>query len=215
MSSEISVIGDETPIEQVTGAIDFSAALNEGADRVRGSDLVSGEENYELFRNLIGVPFAITRVVFRPGDVKRDGKIVMADWVSIEAVMADEAFMAKRKVSWEELPMQFWPSNSIVFNDGSTGIRRQVVEYLFQKGWIELPQPLVTSGAAGMHSFDLPVDKWVNVISGEITEMENDRHGYARNLSPVLICPRGLRESTYPDPSDPTGKRQSSTLYLA
>jgi hypothetical protein len=212
MASEIEKIGD-TPLASYDGALDFNEALKEGADVVRGSDLVSGKQNEEILWGLIGVPFAITRVVFRAGTAvnTKDG-VVDQDYVSCECIMADMNFMQQRKVNISELPAQLWPGNKIVFNDGSTGIKRQIVEYLMTKGWIKLPQPLVLEGARGEHSFDLPVDSWEEFVSGEVEKREDGSVGYARNFNPPLICPRGLRKSDYPNPANP--KERSITLYL-
>ena len=69
----------------------------------------------------------------------------------------------------------------IVFNDGSTGIRRQVVQYLMVKGAIPRRDgPL--AGGMGESVLDTPI-----VTTADEVQSYDMR----------LTCPRGLRESEY------------------
>jgi len=89
----------------------------------------------------------------------------------------------------------------LVINDSSTGIRRQLVEYLWAVGAIELPEPIIYKGGLGESSFDLPVSEWPLVHRGEI---RFDTQGnpiyevdFKMHLGKNLMAPRGIRISEY------------------
>jgi hypothetical protein len=94
----------------------------------------------QLERNkerLIGVPFVITRVTFRPGDAS-------PDYVSCECTVGDtEACLEAVSRGWvpnvtgiEHFP--FKADERVVFNDSSTGVRRKIVEMLHTAGMIDV-----------------------------------------------------------------------------
>jgi hypothetical protein len=145
-------------------------------DAVKGSDLTDKDQ-------LVGVPLIITAVTFRRGIVGADGTV--RDYVSIEAKTQD---------------------GDIVFNDGSTGIRRQIVAYLVKKGAIDL------GDVASNSDYDKSMYQWQ---TPEIRlELEDVKHVTFRALpdgTPIaLMAKRGLRVSSY----DWNGK-DTETWYLA
>jgi hypothetical protein len=144
--------------------IDLSALLA-NVDVVEGRPLTDKA-------SLIGTPLVITTVVFRKGAKDKEG--TQHDYVSCEytAVTA--------------------PPIEGVFNDGSTGIRRQVVAYLADKGIV--PKGYKTSP-------DEPV--WVQAPEGTPDP----------EFSIRFLAPRGLRVSEYDSEFAPDGK--ASTYYLA
>lgn len=169
--------------------------LTGSADEVLGHELISGEAADKL----IGVPFVITRVQFREG-VQRPKTPYRDDYVSCEAVVAPQDVLAQRakrgRLDLDEISVD--PGEHIIFNDGSTGIYRQIVQYLSTKGLIQLPEgPDV--GGKGESRFDLPRSQW---IEGDEQDGFNIR----------LLCPRGLRYSEYTNDFNPDG---SKTRYIA
>lgn len=132
------------------------------------SSLLAGADYVEGYRlatcaELVGKPFVITGVRFNPG-VGASGF-----FVSCEAVTAD--------------------NEPVIFNDGSTGIYRQIVAYLTGKGEVD-PGPGEESGPSGTCRWDNPLTKWVSPKNADKVAKDN---GF-----PVrLVAPRGLRVSEY------------------
>jgi hypothetical protein len=171
--------------------------LESTADVVQGSDLIRGDAADKL----LGVPFVITRAVFREG-VQRPGMDYRDDYVSCEAVVAPQEVLKDRarrgRLDLDEISVD--PGEHIVFNDGSTGIYRQMVQYLCLKGMITLPDPINAEGGKGESSFDLPRSQWA-------TGAEAGTAGFNIRLK----CPRGLRYSDYTNEYNPDGSR---TRYI-
>lgn len=173
------------------------------AHEVMGHDLAKDE----LLDALIGVPFLITRFTFRPGIPASETTQFMAKgdtyaYVSVEAVIAPEVELKRRRVNVDTLP--FDPGALVVFNDGSTGIYRQTVNYLEAIGFITLPEG-PDEGSKGSVRFDLPPTKWTEVHAGELSFDEDGNGIYTVNVR--LRCPRGLRKSTYDSPFGEAGTR--------
>jgi hypothetical protein len=180
----------------VPGAEDWDA-LTGSADEVVGHELISGEAADKL----IGVPFVITRVIFREG-VQRPKTPYRDDYVSCEAVVAPQEILVQRarrgRLDLDEISVD--PGEHIIFNDGSTGIYRQIVQYLEAKGLIRLPDgPDV--GGKGESRFDLPRTQW-----------DEGDEAATSGINIRLLCPRGLRYSEYTNEYNPDG---SKTRYIA
>lgn len=179
--------------------------LIETSDEVLGYDLAKDETADDL----VGVPFLVTAVHFRPG-VIRDKE--MQAYVSCEVRIAPglslKVINSRREgsnltgiASLDSLA--FGPDSHVVFNDGSTGVYRQIVKYLAAKGFIDLKDPIVEAGSYGESSFDQPPSRWSAINAG--TQAEED--GFVSYSSPVrLYCPRGLRLSLYSNDYTQTGK---------
>lgn len=116
--------------------------------------------------DLFGVPFIIRRVVFR-------GVTPTRDYVSVEAIAKDKG--------------------SIVFNDGSTGIKRQIIEYLASRGKLT-----VTDG-----ELDESPDMQVAAVDENVP------------FDILLHCPRGLRASEFVVQDGPAAGETATTYYLA
>lgn len=194
--------GDYSP------ALDSWDDLTEGAHEALGHDLAKDE----LLDALVGVPFMITHLTFRPGVPCTVETPLMAvgthyAYVSAEIVVAPESELKRRRVDVENLP--FDPLAQVVFNDGSTGIYRQLVEYLNTIGAIELPDG-PEQGKKGESRYDLPPWFWSGLRAGTYTEADDSVEGdpsgtYEINVR--LKCPRGLRRSEYDSPFGPAGTR--------
>src|SRR4051812_1730354 len=96
------------------------------ASLVEGADFVEGSR-LATKQELLGKPFVITGVHFYPG--------AGSDFVAVSAVTMD--------------------NEPVVFNDGSTGVRRQLVAYLTSKGVID-PGPGEEAAEAGKSRYDRP-----------------------------------------------------------
>jgi hypothetical protein len=194
-------------------------ALSDQADTVFGFDLAKDE----LADALCGVEFIVVAMTFRPGTIK---DALQYAYVSLETVVSPRLHIARINMgrrasggrdaglpdltSIEELP--FEPGSHVVINDGSTGIYRQAVQYLYAKQFISLPGEITEGGEHGTSSFDLPPSAWssVNPHIGYIAADESGFIGATVNVR--LKCPRGLRLSRYPNPSNP--KEISTTRYF-
>jgi hypothetical protein len=179
------------------------------ADQVLGHDLAKDE----ILDALVGVPFLITRMTFHPGDAgKRES------YVSCEAQLAPRPEMERRRVNLSMLP--FDPGELVVFNDGSTGVYRQCVAYLHAKGFIALPEPVVTEGKGArwdekagemiyVCSYDLPPSKWEATHVGDFRYSDTGEAIYSVNVR--CLAKRGIRISEYANDDTKDGK----TRYLA
>lgn len=190
--------------DSLSPAETYWADTVQGADRVDGADLERGA-------NLIGVPFCITRAVFRQGDFLNQG--ITGWYVSLEAVIAPAMEIARalrrgRIPEGTELTVE--PGEDVVFNEGGTGVYRQIVAYLEAKKLITLPDG-PEQGKYGESRFDtLPPEWTVNV---------EDIHSVVRigpdgertvTFDIRLLCPRGLRSSEYENEYT----KQGVTRYL-
>lgn len=175
------------------------------ADEILGYDLARDETADDI----AGVPFLITRVQFRPGVMR--GKERQA-YVSCECVIAPDLNLTLINTRRESsrLPrvttldsLAFGPGSHIVFNDGSTGVYRQITKYLSAKGFIELASPVIETGAYGESSFDQPPSRWTKINAGD--PIADD--GFTYYVADIrLFCPRGLRLSLYENDYTQTGK---------
>lgn len=187
------------------------ASLVDSADEILGYDLARDETADDL----VGVPFLITRVTFRPGVMR--GKVRQA-YVSCEVRVSprlDLTQVNSRRES-SRLPriadldtLAFGPDTHVVFNDGSTGVYRQVVKYLAAKQYVKLAEPVIETGAYGESSLDQPPGSWSATILGEPLLRDDGFKEYSADMR--LLCPRGLRLSHYENDYTQTGK----TRYIA
>lgn len=178
------------------------------ADEILGYDLARDETADDL----TGIPFALTSVTFRPG-VLRD-KIRQA-YVSCEVRIAPtlDLRLINTRREGSRLPritdldmLAFGPDSHVVFNDGSTGVYRQIVKYLHLKGYIELKSPVIENGVYGESSFDQPPSGFADIKRGDVKFDPDGFSVYTVALAPMLYCPRGLRLSLYENNYTQTGK---------
>lgn len=158
---------------------EWSAAV-EAADEVIGHSLIGGRENEETLDNLIGIPFVIEAVTYRTGDITPPGKKAPRNYVSVECLI-------------HPLSQAKFHRPRIVFNDGSTGIYRQLTKYLAAKGHIAVDENLPEEGEANATRYD------VSYSTGDPLTFEIR-----------LYCPEGLRKSEYTGPAG-----DATTWYLA
>jgi hypothetical protein len=196
MSEEIQVRATIQPANTANSSAEKAMAewntATAVADEVIGYSLIGGKENDETLENLKGVPFVIEGVTFREGDISVPGtgpkNAFRRDYVSVEALI-HPSYQARFKRS------------RVVFNDGSTGIYRQIVAYLVARGMATVDESLPEGGKAHGSRYDVS-------YSGPDTDDNGKR--IAREFSIALVCPEGLRYSDYAGPAG-----DARTYYLA
>lgn len=173
------------------------------ADEVDGYDLLKDEALYQL----VGVPLKATKVIFRDG-IQRKGTDWRDDYVSVEVRVApalawdmDRIRSRRRTFGLEPGSPIAKPDEQLVVNDGSTGLYRQIVQYLAAKGLITLPEG-DEEGEKGDSILDLPRSQW-----------EAGAEAATEGIPIKLKCPRGLRFSEYSN--EYTGDDKARTWYLA
>lgn len=179
----------ETDLARPNGANDIANAITalSYADLIADPtvDRVLGRSVVDK-SEMIGKPFIITGITFNPSDKQAGG-----DFVSLEITTADDA--------------------TLVINDSSTGIRRQVITYACNKGWISVPETV----ADGKNPYDVPMTDFTlyDGKSGIIPAAEQGQRPAVGIMVPIrLRAPRGLRRSDYVA----AGARPAgTTFYLA
>lgn len=156
-------------------------------------DVVEGSDLLDK-KLLEGVPHIITRIVFRPSG-KSD-----KNYVSVEAITKD--------------------NEQVVYNDGSTGIRRQLMNYALAKGWAvpaEEAHTVISEAKAQPNNVldygDLPIDMFDWDLPAEMRFDNNgDRLVVISDLK--LHAKRGLRPSDYKWKDENGKERDATTYYL-
>lgn len=149
---------------------------------------------------LKGVPFAILGGIFRERIV--DGKY--SDFVTLTCVIPNEKTLEKRRVRYTNTELWF-PEQVFGINDGSTGIRRQVVNFLHTQGIIRVvPEgtEIVETGKRGECTWDRRLGEW-DMRTGEHTIKDDKETGadlmvWEFALDKAMGIPRGIRVSEYP-----------------
>jgi hypothetical protein len=187
--------------------------LASGAVVAPGADLIPGNL-------LIGVPFIITRAVFRPaGHITKGDTTFVPDkttphYVSLEVVTGDDTTFAKARQRGritDQCPID--PGEELVFNEGGTGVYRQIVAAFEAFGWIGLPEG-PQEGPYGESRMDTPPGEWDFTKSGVSAgvDVRFAADGGQVVTAPLLILARrGLRQSEYEN--DYT--KEGVTRYLA
>jgi|SRR6266851_2987181 len=173
------------------------------ADEVEGYDLLKDDALYQV----VGVPFMVTRAVFRDG-IQRKGNETRDDYVSIEIRVAPQIAWDISRITQRRRALELpdgtpvaHADEQLVLNDGSTGLYRQIVQYLAAKGMITLPNG-DEEGEKGDSIFDLPRSEW----------QEGADEG-TKGFDIKLRCSRGLRFSDYKNQY--TGDDEARTWYIA
>jgi hypothetical protein len=176
------------------------AELTRDAHEVFGADLEQGEM-------LIGVPMCLIQATFRRGDfADKDG--VKGFYVSLDTIVAPAEELA-RAARRKGITPYVQPGEHLVFNEGGTGVYRQIVAYLESQGRILIKSDLPAEGAYGESRFDITPADW------DVDESANFKTGedgqLALAFSIRLLCPRGLRTSEYKNQYTQSGV----TRYIA
>jgi hypothetical protein len=154
-------------------------------------DILPGWLLIEDKEDVRGVGFAVVRVTFRP--TARNN----SEYVSVYAVAKD--------------------LGQIVVNDGSTGIRRQIMDYLIAKGIATFMPSLaqdVKGYSADLPFGDLPVGcfDWSDAADVKFGGLPGDQTVDVIFPKP-LISKHGVRVSEYDWENPETGKTQKAKTY--
>lgn len=165
--------------------------------------------------DLLGVPHIITRVTYQVPRVVDKKNDVLRDFVSVEATIApieelDKAIQRAWLPNVKSLSeLRFEPEERIIYNDGSTGIRRQLTKMFHTFELIDVGYDEELKEG----SYDQSWAKWQSF--SQTREMGDDVVvpciGANHNGNPLAIfCKRGLYVSHYTH--DDYG--DSETYYL-
>lgn len=160
------------------------------ADEVIGYSQVGGKDNEQTLDLLVGCPHLIEGVTFREGDVNIAPKgqpVVHRDYMSLECLVRPD-YQARFK------------RPRVIYNDGSTGIYRQVVKYLAERGLVTVDETLPEEGPANETRYDVS-------FSQPTTPGEPNKPVF---IPVSLYAPEGLRKSDYTNEYG-----ESQTWYLA
>jgi hypothetical protein len=180
-SLEVPVSATTARFSLLDPDLDFRRLALEATHYARGFRLIDKDD-------LIGVPHAIVSVTYRPGFKNKDTAVV-SDFVSVEAIVADPATleMAPIKAMLPD-PLRVYGNEPVVYNDGGTGIRRDLTRYFADMGLIDTGK-----GRADENPYDRPVTQWADgadlAMTGITAVATGERLAY--------ICTRGLRKSEY------------------
>lgn len=174
--------------------LDFRKLALEAQYRSKGFRLV-GKSALE------GVPFVIIGVTYREGYMNPQTKL-LGDYVSVEAVVANKEVLAspqvKHMIGGRELTI--YPNEAVVFNDGGTGIRRELTELFEHMGLIKVGHE------NSDRPFDVPFMQWERGGDLAATGITADLNGEVFRY----LCMRGLRKSEYESPYG-----DATTWYLS
>jgi hypothetical protein len=195
----------ESWAELITGANSHGEITSPRAITTKGADLLAATD-------LVGVPFVITGIALRPGDFMDSRSKDKGYFASLELIAGDEAAFTKarkRKRIPDDCSVD--PGERLVFNDGSTGIYRQIVGLMEGLGWITLPEG-PEGGPRGESRLDTPIEEWQFTEGNTGVEVRFDNNGRPVVTAPVRVyCERGVRISQYENDYTRDGK----THYLA
>lgn len=213
--SELDVFADVPGKDLADMSFDeILAASPGGVFSIPGTELVDKPD-------LLGIPFIITKLTFQPVAEPTAKVKNPTSFVSIEATVADEARLMlqiqRRKVPNVDNidQLMFEPGARIVFNDGSTGVYRQLVTLLATYGIITLPDAGSKEAEYGdiTNVYDLPWTKWISCSQMDTLKEDGEARPVItnnQNGDPFrLVCRRGLYVSTYTNEFG-----ESQTFYL-
>lgn len=140
-----------------------------------------------------GIPFVVVAVTYRDGYVNtQTGE--MGDYMSLEAVLADADTLSLPQFASARARMEqagLFPNEPIVFNDGSTGVRRTMTELLQKTGLIDvgtLPKSIKDG-----NPFDKSYGDWAK--GGDLAKTGITQFTEGQPFR--YVATRGLRRSDY------------------
>lgn len=157
-------------------------------------------------KDLVGIPHIIIGVTYREGMVRPNGDD--GDYVSLEAVVAPQevldnpAFASRR----EGRELRVYGNQAVVYNDGSTGIRRDMTRFLHSDGLINIG---TTTGE--LSDFDRSYHYWEQGAS--LANRGIFVHGNGKPFRYRVLG--GLRASDYEWEDDKGKKHPATTYYLS
>lgn len=176
--------------------LDFRKLLGESTYFSRSFRLIEKDD-------LIGVPLIVISLTYREGySRKENDKTIVGDYVSVEAIVADEQTLGMPQFR-KQLPatLNVFPNEAVIFNDGGTGIRRDMTKLLDDLGMIE-----VGGHADDDRRYDRPYSLWKSGADLAQAGITVDSNGEKFRYTAI----RGLRKSEYESPFGP-----AETFYFA
>jgi hypothetical protein len=147
---------------------------------------------------LEGVPMVVLGVTFREG-IPRNGE--WGDYVSVEAICGGQADLNRniRLGMLDGSNLTIDPNEPVVFNDGSTGVRRQLAQILHESSLINVgPTPEEKEGLKSQ--YDRPFQFWIPedyASTAEQTDKSVGFHTMATGEPLRFLFRNGLRSSEY------------------
>lgn len=205
-------VPDENDMYPVSQSFDVLMESDDSLWTFDSEDLTDKEQ-------LVGVPFVIVEASYRyVENTKDDGTTQSGDYVSVVGRVASDIAMKAAKTRAEKAK-QFFPTiepeSYIVFNDGSTGIRRQLTGLFHQARLIDVGERTTAPEDQRNGLYDRKFYDWASAL-GEPTvtkdgEMRPPTINIGKSGKPLIIkVLKGLRYSSYSYEGTPTG-----TFYLS
>lgn len=139
---------------------------------------------------LVGVPFVIIAVVYRQGFPLDKAKTMFGDFVSCEAVVADHQILMTPQIQSQlQGPLTVFGNETIVFNDGGTGIRRTLTKLLDEWKLIDVGGQVSPDDVP----WDREYGRWLGGADDALTGFRFDVQGEPFRY----MARRGLRVSEY------------------
>ena len=158
--------------------------------------------------DLIGVPFVVKRIVFRPG-MPKSGEKTPGDYVSVECIVADtellESYPTKTMLP---VPMTVYGNEPVVFNDSSTGIRRYLVNGLQIVGLIDVG----IASRKDENPLDKEFQRWAK---GGDRALDGFQGFDFDHKKAIVVATRGLRRSQYKWQDASGHEHPAETYYFA
>lgn len=135
---------------------------------------------------LLGVPFVITRVIYQ-SDFKKSDR----GYVTLEIVIAPYAQLKEAEdrgwIPPANLPLLYKPGETVKFNDGSTGVRRQITSMLAQAGMLNVGSPM--SDDPKVSVYDKPWTEWDSFSQ---TSQQSGTNGEKIDVPDFTFGPSGM-----------------------
>jgi hypothetical protein len=174
--------------------------LTADAHEVFGADLEKGDQ-------LVGVPMCLIMATFRRGDITNVNTGEKGFYVSLDTIIAPpkdlERAYRRNKITAENYDL-LTPGEHLVFNEGGTGVYRQIVAYLEATDRIKITSELPAEGGYGESRHDISPENWQVDQSAEFKRGDDGQFAVAFSIR--LLCPRGLRASDYENEYTKSGR---------
>jgi hypothetical protein len=142
---------DDAEIQAYSMPLDVEAMSY--ADIVSSGDFITLPGfNLTDKEDLLGVPMFIVKIVYQE-----------AGFVSVHAVTKDAAILADARAKGRLIGDKIGAEERVVFNDGSTGIRRQLTKLLHNWGLLNVGKP----DSEGDSRFDTEWQEWADFSQSE------------------------------------------------
>lgn len=211
MTNSVGVARTPAVPDAVAQTFPTAAPVDKFAQMLAKADIADGHTLEKDKARLVGIPFLITGVTFREGH-KRPDK-TRTNYASVEIMVANADMLRREHARGRITDAQLAgvdPLETLVFNDGSTGILRVLVSYCHAKSYISVPDG-PENGESGKSRYDMLRDTWELSDACTVTLDSDDNSSIAINLAESpLFCPRGLRASEY----DHDDFGESTTYYI-